>query len=57
MAGNQEPEKPASETARAAERGEHEWSKWERQKLEVYRQEHPDLEPAGNSEEEGGHPA
>jgi hypothetical protein len=44
MAGTQEPNErdtmPA-ETPGAAGRGEYEWSRWERQKLEVYRRERP----------------
>jgi hypothetical protein len=30
-----------SETSGAAERREEDWSDWERQKLDVYRREHP----------------
>jgi hypothetical protein len=48
MAGEHEPregETPPSEPAPGPVRSEREWSQWERQKLDVYREEHPDAEP------------
>jgi hypothetical protein len=59
MAGTHDPregETPPSETRQVAEYNEAEWSPWERQKLEVYRREHPDTQPAESTSEEGGVP-
>jgi hypothetical protein len=51
--GPREGDTPPPDAPATAERGEREWSQWERQKVDVYRQEHPDAPPAATTREEG----
>ena len=54
MAEGQAPsqgEPPASGDTPAVEGRDYELSRWERQKLEIYRQEHPHEEPQSTDEE------